>query len=613
MRTLLITGSDTGVGKTWVTAALARIIGANGLRVQIVKPVQTGAVDGEDAREAQRLAGCGEAHTLFSFQLPLAPVTAAAAEERVLMLEGIVAAVRQLPSCDWRLIEGAGGVATPLDHSARDWADFGTAAEVDGVILVVADRLGAINQARLAAARARAIGVPVALWLNCPSVVAASVAISNREGLRDSGLPVLAEQPYGAGLPIDSAAVREFLLGLKPRSAEEPLSASPRAESVTTDWIQRCRAALEEREQQRRRRALTVSARSGATLNLADNDYLELAWDPAVAQAAAEATRVYGSSSSASPLITGWQEPHGRLVDALARWHRFPCGLLWSSGYAANGAVLGTLPQRGDLILADRLIHHSMIAGLQRSGALFRRYEHLNLSELEAMLAKEVGQRRVFVATESVFSMDGDYPDLRKIAELKRRYGFCWILDEAHGLGWFGPEGSGLARAVGVEGDVDILVGTLGKTLASGGAYSLFRDSAVRDYLVNFAGEFIYSTSLPPANAAAALAALERVRALAAEQEQWHARSQAFRGGLRANGWDAPSGVSPIVPLILRGEAEALRIADALKQNGIWCAAVRPPTVPVGTSRLRFSLKRSFGLEPQARVLQALEQARSVR
>jgi 8-amino-7-oxononanoate synthase len=315
----------------------------------------------------------------------------------------------------------------------------------------------------------------------------------------------------------------------------------------------------------------------------------------------------HGTSASASPLITGWREPHAQLLEALCAWHGFSCGMLWSSGYAANSAVLGGLPARGDLVLADRLIHHSMVAGLLRSGARLQRYEHLNLDQLEEQLARaQPSGRTVFVVTESVFSMDGDYPDLARMAELKRRHGFCWIVDEAHALGWYGPGGAGLVRAAGVESAVDILVGTLGKTLAAGGAYTLFREEGVRDYFVNTAGEFIYSTGFPPVNAAAALAALGRLRALAGQQVEWQERSRAFRAALQAAGWQAPAGESPVVPVRLDDEDAALSLAGALREAGIYAAAVRPPTVPAGTSRLRFSLKRTFTRADMDRVLAAM-------
>ncbi len=246
-----------------------------------------------------------------------------------------------------------------------------------------------------------------------------------------------------------------------------------------------------------------------------------------------------------------------------------------------------------------------------------QRYGHLRLDELERRLADDRAAnpaRSIFVVTESVFSMDGDYPDLARLAELKRRHGFCWILDEAHALGWYGPEGAGLARAAGVEAEVDVLVGTLGKTLASGGAYTLFRDEAVRDYLVNLAGEFIYSTAIPPASAAAASAALERIRALAPAQAQWQAASRSFRAALRAARWSVPEGESPIVPVRLDDEAGALSLADFLRAAGIRAGAVRPPTVPAGTSRLRFSLKRTFRrAEDGGRVLAEMERWRKTR
>jgi len=379
------------------------------------------------------------------------------------------------------------------------------------------------------------------------------------------------------------------------------------ASDLTPSWLERCRSELEEREKKSRRRRLRVTTPEAGELNLADNDYLDLARDPAVIAAAAAAVARYGTSASASPLITGWREPHERLVTALGTWHGFACGLLWSSGYAANSAVLGALPQNGDLVLADRLVHHSIVAGMLRSGARVQRYPHLRLDELERHLAAGSTGRPVFVVTESLFSMDGDYPDLGRLADLKRRYGFCWILDEAHALGWYGPAGAGLARAAGVESDVDVLVGTLGKALASGGAYTLLRDDTVRDYLVNLAGEFIYSTALPPANAAAAEAALERIRLLAAGQAEWQASSRDFRTALRAAGWTVPEGDSPIIPVRLDDEESALSLAEFLRAEGIRAGAVRPPTVPAGTSRLRFSLKRTFHLEDATRVLGAME------
>jgi 8-amino-7-oxononanoate synthase len=613
MRAILVTGSDTGVGKTQATAALARLLAAGGARVQIVKVVETGAaVENEgDAARAQRLAGgVGEAFTLASFPVPLAPASAAALAGQKLSLEILVQRARNLPLCDWRIFEGAGGIATPIDDRARDWADFATVLEVDAVVIVVPDRLGAINQARLACAHAVSEKLRAGVWLNATAPVGRDVADSNRAGLRAAGVPLWAEQAHGAAAPAQPEELLVLLNKVErvdPNALMDSDETSALGSTRSTSWLDRCRRTLAERDGKKLRRSLRVTVRRDGDLNLADNDYLDLARDPALAAAAAAAVAEHGTSASASPLITGWREPHARLVEALCAWHGFPCGMLWSSGYAANSAVLGGWPARGDLVLADRLIHHSMVAGLLRSGARLQRYEHLNLDQLEEQLSRaQPSGRAVFVVTESVFSMDGDYPDLARMAELKRRHGFCWIVDEAHALGWYGPEGAGLVSAAGVESAVDVLVGTLGKTLAAGGAYTLFREEVARDYFVNTAGEFIYSTGFPPANAAAALAALGRARALAGQQAEWQERSREFRAALQAAGWPAPAGESPVVPVRLDNEDAALALAGALREAGIYAAAVRPPTVPAGTSRLRFSLKRTFTRADLERVLSAM-------
>ncbi len=613
MRAILVTGSDTGVGKTHATAALARLFAAGGARVQIVKAVETGVIAGNegDAARAQRLAGgVGEVFTLASFPVALAPASASALAGRKLSLEILVEQVRALPLCNWRIFEGAGGIATPIDDRVHDWADFAAALEVDAVVIVVPDRLGAINQARLACARAASAKLRAGVWLNATAPVGRDVVDANRAGLRAAGVPLWAEQAHGAMLPTQPEAVRARLNEVErgiPDALKNSDEASASGMPRSTNWLERCRRALAARDEKKLRRKLRVTAPREGELNFADNDYLDLSRDALLAGAVAAAVAEHGTSASAAPLTTGWREPHARLVEGLGAWHGFPCGMLWSSGYAANSAVLSGLPARGDLVLADRLIHHSMVAGLLRSGARLQRYEHLNLDQLEEQLARaQPSSRTVFVVTESVFSMDGDYPDLARMAELKKRHGFCWIVDEAHALGWYGPEGAGLVRAAGVESAVDVLVGTLGKTLAAGGAYTLFREEAVRDYFVNTAGEFIYSTGIPPANAAAALAALGCVRTLAGQQAEWHERSQAFRAALRAAGWQAPAGESPIVPVRLDDEDEALALAGALREAGIYVAAVRPPTVPAGTSRLRFSLKRTFTHADTERVLAAM-------
>ena len=616
MRTILVTGSDTGVGKTWVVAHLARACAARGEAVELVKVVETGVepgAAGDAVRAAGDLPGV-HARTLFSFRAALAPAAAAAQEHRTLLWDDVVAAARALPEWPegmgpaWRIFEGAGGIASPLDAAGHDWADFGAELNVDLTIVVVPERLGAIHHARLAYGYATARGLNALVFLNRMETVPEAVSASTLQALSDLRIRVERLAPKAllvAAGDSNSADLLSQRGPARPEVALHPALSTPVPEALHT----RLAVALAERDRLHQRRRLRVTPpRSPDTLDLSDNDYLDLAHDPAVGSAAARAAARYGSSASASPLITGWKEPHEALLNELCRWHGFPAGLLWTSGYAANSAVLGTLPEKGDLILADRLIHHSMIAGLSRSGARFKRYPHLDLDRLEAELEAEVALHpTIWIVTESIFSMDGDYPDLRRLADLKRRYPFVLMLDEAHGLGWYGPAGEGLAAAQGVSEAVDVLVGTLGKTLASGGAYTLFRDEVVRDTLINRAGEFIYSTGIPPGAAAAAQAAVQRIRSLVTDQASWQSASREFRGRLAAAGWSTLAGDSPIVPVVLNAEADALSLASALRAEGIWAAAVRPPTVPAGTSRLRFSLKRGFGTPEIDRVLSAMQ------
>lgn len=361
--------------------------------------------------------------------------------------------------------------------------------------------------------------------------------------------------------------------------------------------LQRLRQSLVQREASALRRKLTARASADARVNLADNDYLGLSRDPAVVAAGVAALHEWGASSSASPLVTGYTEIHQKLEQALAAWQGYAHGLVMNTGFAANSAVLGGLPKKGDVVLADRLVHASMLDGILASGARLRRFAHNDLDALELMLHEEPALDGViFVVTESVYSMDGDSPDLKRLASLRKRFGFCWVLDEAHATGWYGATGSGLQEAQGVFAAADIVVGTLGKGLGSQGAYVLSHAPEVRDALINFAGEFVYSTYLAPSCAAAALAAVERVKAMSAERAELHALSHAWRDGLVEAGFAVPSGDSPIIPLILGDSDVTLRYAEALRAAGFMVSAIRPPTVPVRTGRIRISLRR--GLSP---------------
>jgi len=366
---------------------------------------------------------------------------------------------------------------------------------------------------------------------------------------------------------------------------------------VNAALLQRLRQSLAQREGSSLRRKLTARASADTRINLADNDYLGLSRDPAVVAAGVAALHEWGASSSASPLVTGYTEIHQKLEHTLAAWQGYAHGLVMNTGFSANSAVLGGLPKKGDLILADRLVHASMLDGIMASGARLRRFAHNDLDALELMLHEEPALDGViFVVTESVYSMDGDSPDLKRLASLRKRFGFCWVLDEAHATGWYGSTGSGLQEAQVAFAAADIVVGTLGKGLGSQGAYVLSHAPEVRDALINFAGEFVYSTYLAPSCAAAALAAVERVKGMSAERAELHALSHAWRDGLLEAGFAVPSGDSPIIPLILGDSDVTLKYATALRAAGFMVSAIRPPTVPVRTGRIRISLRR--GLSP---------------
>jgi len=347
---------------------------------------------------------------------------------------------------------------------------------------------------------------------------------------------------------------------------------------------------------------------SGRGLNLIGNDYLQLRRHPAVLDATDRAAREFGASSAASPLLSGFLPCHEALLDKLKRWKKKPYGMLFNTGFMANQAVLRHLPGKRDMVLADRLIHHSVAQALVRGPARFRRYPHLDLDRLEDMLTECAGRyETLFVVTESVFSMDGDKADLKRLAAIKKRTPFVLVLDEAHGTGVYGASGGGLAEEEGVLDAVDIVVGTLGKALASMGAYVLAKDARVIDYLVNFAGEVIYSTFLPPAQAGAAEAAIDLVQASAEKRQALRNMARMFRRHLKAEGWPADEGDSPIVPVVTGSAGRALELRDRLLKDGIIVGAVRPPTVPKGSSRLRISLHAGVTSEDLNRLLEHLK------
>jgi 8-amino-7-oxononanoate synthase len=322
--------------------------------------------------------------------------------------------------------------------------------------------------------------------------------------------------------------------------------------------------------------------------NLISNDYFQLRFHPKVISGAKIASEKYGSGSGASPLLSGFLTCHQELLDEILNWKQKSFGMLFNSGFVANQAVLKNLPGKNDFVLADSLIHYSLAQALIKCPAKFKRYSHLDMTELEILLQKNHNNYdTVFVVTESVFSMDGDYPDLKALVALKKKYPFILILDEAHGIGVFGESGGGLAEEMNVLDEVDITIGTLGKALASMGAYVLANNPSIIDYLTNQAGEYIYSTFLPPSQVGAALESIKLIKTFDQQRKKMRSLSKYFRECLNQK-----SGFieSPIIPVLIGDPQKTIKLRDQLLNNGFLVGAIRPPTVPDDSSRLRISL-----------------------
>jgi len=342
-------------------------------------------------------------------------------------------------------------------------------------------------------------------------------------------------------------------------------------------------------------------------LDLSANDYFQLRKHPKVITASENAIKTYGTGSGASPLVTGFLPCHSQLLDKLLRWKHKPFGMLFNSGFMANQAIFKHIPGDKDLVLADKLVHHSMLQGMTFGKAKFLRYPHLDLGKLEELLIKNKNNfNTIFVATESVFSMDGDYPDLHRMAALKKEYEFVWILDEAHAIGYWGPNGEGLAYDKEIYDQVDIIIGTLSKALASSGGYVVSKTKEFIDYLINFSGEFIYSTYLAPAQVAAGQAAIEVIKNAGETRNRYKKLVNSFRTQLTEIGLGKDEFFSQIIPIIIGNTDDTISLKNQLGKKGILVGAIRPPTVPKGTDRLRISIHSEVRESDLSEVLEVL-------
>lgn len=371
-------------------------------------------------------------------------------------------------------------------------------------------------------------------------------------------------------------------------------STGSRAASGWTAALEAELAGLERRAL--RRAILTPASGRGARLridgrelvNFTSNDYLGLARDPRVVGAAADAARDHGASVSASRLLCGSTPLHDRLERRLAALKGREAALLYSSGYLANLGVLTALARPGDAIFSDALNHASIIDGCRLSGARTTVYRHGDADHLAELLAASRADRRLIVS-ETVFSMDGDVAPLAALAALARRHDAALVLDEAHATGVLGPGGEGALARDGIDPRGIVVVGTLSKALASAGGF-VAADAAVVDYLVNRSRPFIFNTAPTPASVGAALAALDVVAAEPERRESLHALAARLRDGLVAAGHPPSRSETPIVPLLLGDAETALAAERRLREAGALARAIRPPTVPEGTARIRFNL-----------------------
>jgi 8-amino-7-oxononanoate synthase len=354
-----------------------------------------------------------------------------------------------------------------------------------------------------------------------------------------------------------------------------------------------------------------ISLASGERLvNFSSNDYLGLAGHVAVSEALGRAAAVWGSGASASRLVCGDFAPHHELENALARFEGGEAAALFGSGYAANCGVLPVFAGREDVILSDALNHASLVDGCRLSRARVEVYPHGDVAALAELLrnARAAGARRIVVATDTVFSMDGDLAPLREIAILCEREGAILVVDEAHATGVLGPRGAGVVAALGLEARVELRMGTLSKAAGVLGAYVVC-SRACRELLINRARSLVFSTALPPAVAEAALVALALLSGAEGETRRARLRRaiDRFAAGLRKLGLPA-SGATPIFPIVLGTPEAALRAAAALRAKGLFVRPIRPPTVAPGSSRLRVALSAAHEEEHIDRLLAALRE-----
>ncbi|MCE0824887.1 8-amino-7-oxononanoate synthase [Buttiauxella sp. A2-C2_NF] len=379
-------------------------------------------------------------------------------------------------------------------------------------------------------------------------------------------------------------------------------------------WQQRIDSALEQRRANDSFRIRQVNQQGSGRylvqnqtryLNFSSNDYLGMSHHAQVIQAWQQGAETYGVGSGGSGHVTGYHETHQQFEQQLADWLGFPRALLFISGFAANQALIAALTEKSDRIIADKLSHASLLEAAMNSPAQLRRFTHNDVPSLQTLLAQpHEGQQ--LVVTEGVFSMDGDAAPLAEITQLSRNAGALLMVDDAHGIGVIGEEGRGSCDQQQIK--PDLLVVTFGKAFGASGAAVLCSES-LADYLLQFARHLIYSTAMPPAQACALSAALNVIRHDESRRAQLRANIAHFRSGVAQLSLKLMASQTAIQPLIVGENQAAVNLASTMRERGFWMTAIRPPTVPPGTARLRVTLTASHTADDIDKLLEALYDA----
>ena len=352
------------------------------------------------------------------------------------------------------------------------------------------------------------------------------------------------------------------------------------------------------------RRLTIVESYSGPyiTLNgkrlllLCSNDYLGLAGHPALREAASAAMERYGFGSGASRLVSGTSALHQELEQKISRFKGTEAALAFNSGYAANTGIIPAIAGEGDVILSDSLNHASIIDGCRLSKAEVKVYRHRDVAHVEDLLKKSLSAHRTLIVTDGVFSMDGDIAPLTELASLAEQYGSLLMVDDAHATGVLGDTGRGTTEHFGLADRVPVQMGTLGKALGSFGAFAAGGRTLI-DHLVNRSRSFIFSTALPPMVCAASIAALDIVDREPERREQLRENRERFVQGLLSLGIPIADSETPIVPIMIGDSEKALLVGEKLLEYGIYAAAIRPPTIPEGSTRIRTTVTATHTAE----------------